>query len=57
MAHVGDPSMADSQIYVTLAARPDLDNHYVVFGQVVSGNDVPAALQVGDAIVRAYVKD
>lgn len=57
MAHLGDPSLADSQIYITLDARPDLDNRYVVFGQVVSGIDVPAELQVGDSIVRAYVKD
>jgi peptidyl-prolyl cis-trans isomerase B (cyclophilin B) len=57
MAHMGEPAKADSQIYITLAERPDLDGRYVVFGQVVSGDDVPATLQVGDVIVRMYVKE
>src|SRR5262249_365500 len=34
VAHMGDPRLADSQIYITLADRKDLDNHYAVFGQV-----------------------
>ena len=42
MAHMGDPAKADSQIYITLAPRPDLDGQYAVFGQVVEGDDVPA---------------
>jgi peptidyl-prolyl cis-trans isomerase B (cyclophilin B) len=57
ISHMGDPSKGDSQIYVTLAPRPDLDNHYAVFGQVTAGVDVPAELQVGDAIERVYVKN
>ena len=57
MAHMGDPAKADSQIYVTLADRPDLDGRYVVFGQLISGDDVPAMLQVGDLIARVYVKE
>jgi cyclophilin family peptidyl-prolyl cis-trans isomerase len=57
MAHLGDPSKADSQIYITLAPRPDLDDRYVVFGRIVSGEDVPAKLQVGDTIFRMYVKE
>ena len=56
VAHMGDPTKADSQIYVTLANRPDLDGRYVVFGQVIAGDDVPARLQVGDEITRMYVK-
>lgn len=56
IAHMGDPAKGDSQIYVTLANRPDLDGQYVVFGQVTSGEDVPAALQVGDVISRMYLK-
>lgn len=56
MAHMGDPSKADSQMYVTLANRPDLDGQYSVFGQVVTGEDVPATLQVGDVILRMYVR-
>jgi peptidyl-prolyl cis-trans isomerase B (cyclophilin B) len=56
MAHMGDPAKADSQWYVTLANRPDLDGQYAVFGQVITGEDVPDALQVGDVISRVYVK-
>ncbi len=57
LAHLGDPAQGDSQMYITLAERPDLDNRYVVFGQVVSGEDVPAKLQVGDVITRVSVKE
>jgi cyclophilin family peptidyl-prolyl cis-trans isomerase len=56
MAHQGDPARADSQIFVTLADRPDLNGRYVVFGQVVSGDDVPARLERGDLIRRMYIK-
>jgi cyclophilin family peptidyl-prolyl cis-trans isomerase len=57
VAHMGDPAKADSQIYVTLAPRPDLDAQYAVFGQVVEGEEVPATLQVGDEIIRVYVRE
>ena len=56
MAHQGNPARADSQIFVTLADRPDLTGRYVVFGQVVSGQDVPARLERGDLIRRMYVR-
>jgi peptidyl-prolyl cis-trans isomerase B (cyclophilin B) len=56
MAHMGDPAGADSQIYVVLANRPDLDGQYAVFGQVTDGPDVPGMLEVGDVITRMYVK-
>ena len=55
MAHLGDPAKADSQIYVTLANRPDLDGQYAVFGQVLDGTAVIESLQVGDVITRAFV--
>jgi len=57
LAHMGDPAKADSQMYITLADRKDLDGRYVVFGQVVNGADVPALLRVGDEIVRVFVQD
>jgi peptidyl-prolyl cis-trans isomerase B (cyclophilin B) len=56
LAHRGNPYDADSQIYITLARRPELDGRYVVFGQMVSGQDVVASLQIGDEIRRVYVK-
>lgn len=57
LAHMGEPAKGDSQIYITLAPRPDLDGQYVVFGQVLDGEDVPAALQVGDEIRRVYLRE
>jgi cyclophilin family peptidyl-prolyl cis-trans isomerase len=57
MAHQGNPALADSQIYVTLANRPDLNNRYTVFGHIVAGDDVPARLERGDLIRRMYLKE
>jgi peptidyl-prolyl cis-trans isomerase B (cyclophilin B) len=57
LAHMGDPAQGDSQIYVTLAARPDLDGKYAVFARVIEGEDVPGRLRVGDEIRRVYVRE
>ena len=57
IAHQGNPALADSQIYVTLANRPDLDNRYTVFGRIVAGDDVPARLERGDLVRKMYVKE
>jgi len=57
IAHPGDPAKADSQIYVTLADRPDLDGRYTVFGHVIAGADVPARIERGDLITRMYVRE
>jgi cyclophilin family peptidyl-prolyl cis-trans isomerase len=57
MAHPGIPGAADSQIYVTLAKRADLDGYYTVFGRVIAGADVPATLDRGDVITRMYVRE
>jgi cyclophilin family peptidyl-prolyl cis-trans isomerase len=56
MAHAGNPALADSQLYVTLAKREDLDGKYAVFGHVVTGMDVAEQIQRGDVIQRMYVK-
>jgi peptidyl-prolyl cis-trans isomerase B (cyclophilin B) len=56
LAHPGSAARADSQIYVTLADRPDLNHRYAVFGSVISGEDVPARLQKGDLIEKVYLK-
>jgi cyclophilin family peptidyl-prolyl cis-trans isomerase len=56
-AHLGDPARADSQIYVTLAARPDLNGKYTVFGRIIAGAEVPERLQKGDVITRMYVRE
>ena len=57
MAHPGSPAAADSQMYVTLAKRTDLDGYYTVFGHVIAGADVPEKLQRGDVITRMYVRE
>ena len=57
LAHPGVPAKADSQIYVTLAERPELNGRYTVFGRVTAGGDVPARLERGDLIQRVYVKE
>jgi peptidylprolyl isomerase len=57
VAHQGNPALADSQIYVTLADRPELNGKYVVVGRVVSGADVPERIRRGDVITRMYVKE
>lgn len=57
MAHPGNPADADSQIFVTLAPRPDLNGYYTVFGRVVTGGDVVDQIQKGDGITRMYVRE
>jgi peptidyl-prolyl cis-trans isomerase B (cyclophilin B) len=56
VAHLGTPADADSQIYITLAPRRDLDGQYAVFGQLISGAEVVESLEVGDLITRAYLR-
>jgi cyclophilin family peptidyl-prolyl cis-trans isomerase len=56
MAHAGDASRADSQMYVTLAPQPRLDGDYTVFGQVISGMDVVEKMAELDVIKRVSVK-
>jgi peptidyl-prolyl cis-trans isomerase B (cyclophilin B) len=57
VAHMGEPAKADSQIYVMLDRRPELDGLYTVFARVIEGQDVPAVLRAGDEIVRVYVRN
>ncbi len=57
MAHAGDPAMADSQFYITMGAKPQLDGDYTVFGQVTSGLEIVDQIEVGDAIKNMYVKE
>ena len=46
-----------SQFFLTTAATPWLDGKHVVFGKVVSGNDVLSAIeQVGSEQGRTRVK-
>lgn len=56
MAHAGDPSKADSQMYVTLAPVARLNGQYTVFGKVTTGMDVVQKIQAEDVIKRMTVK-
>jgi peptidyl-prolyl cis-trans isomerase B (cyclophilin B) len=57
LAHPGNPAEADSQIYVTLRDRPELNGRYTVIGRVIGGDEVPARLERGDLILRMYVRE
>jgi peptidyl-prolyl cis-trans isomerase B (cyclophilin B) len=59
LAHAGDPSRADSQIYIALAPAAryaHLEGRYAVIGQIISGIEVVQALRETDIITRATVK-
>ncbi len=56
MAHMGEPAKGDSQIYITLDRRADLDGQYAVFAQVIEGAEVLSRLQVGDDIRRVFIR-
>jgi cyclophilin family peptidyl-prolyl cis-trans isomerase len=56
MAHPGNPALADSQIYVTLADRPDLNGRYTVFGHLIGGDEILPRLERGDSVVRMYLR-
>jgi cyclophilin family peptidyl-prolyl cis-trans isomerase len=57
VAHSGNPADADSQIYVMLEPREELNGRYAVFGRVIAGLNVPERIQKGDLIRRIYVKE
>ena len=57
MSHQGNPAQADSQLYVMLGSRDELNGRYAVFGRVIAGVDVPERLQRGDVVQRMYVKE
>ena len=61
MARTADPNSANSQFYITLAPRFDLDRNYTVFGRVIDGMNFVDAIQRGEPppaatrIVRASI--
>jgi cyclophilin family peptidyl-prolyl cis-trans isomerase len=57
VAHAGNPALADSQIYVTLEERSELNGRYAVFGRILSGEDVADRIERGDVIRKMSVKE
>ena len=56
VAHPGDVTRGDSQIYITFARAARLDGRYTVFGQVISGMDVVEKIQEADIIRRVSIR-
>jgi peptidylprolyl isomerase len=48
MARASDPDSADSQFFICLAAVPDLDGQYTIWGQVVQGMEFVDRIKKGD---------
>ena len=58
MAYPGsDPRTADSQFYILLKAKPELNGKYTVFGRVIKGMDVVDRIRRTDMLKKAYVKE
>jgi cyclophilin family peptidyl-prolyl cis-trans isomerase len=58
MAYPGsDPRGADSQFYILLKAKPELDPDYTVFGKVIAGMDVVDRIRKADMLKKATVKE
>ena len=58
MAYPGsDAKAADSQFYVVLKPRPELDAKYTVFGRVIKGMEVVDSIQVADVLKKASVRE
>ena len=58
MARFGSsPNTASCQFYITLGAKPNLDNQYAVFGGVLSGMDVVNRIAKGDHIKSISVQE
>jgi cyclophilin family peptidyl-prolyl cis-trans isomerase len=56
MARSQDPDSAGSQFYICLKPLPQLDRQYTVFGQVIEGMDVAAAIQKGERMNEVKIE-
>ena len=58
MAYPGsDPRSADSQFYILLRAKPELNGKYTVFGKVLKGMEVVDRIRKGDILKKASLKE
>src|SRR4030095_5940390 len=52
-----NPNSGSCQFYITLAACPQLDNKYSIFGGIVSGMEVVRQIMIGDKILSIKIQD
>lgn len=57
LAHSGNASYADSQMYIMKVASPSLDGKHVVIGQVTRGMDVVDKLEVTDLFKQVTIAE
>jgi peptidyl-prolyl cis-trans isomerase B (cyclophilin B) len=57
MARSQHPDSAGSQFYITYGATPHLDNHYTVFGKVVSGMEEVDRIKQGDRMTSVAIEE
>jgi len=57
MAHAGDPTKADSQLFIVIGPASHLDGKHQIFGKVTTGMDVVRKIAAEDRIVRVTVKE
>ncbi len=56
MAYAG-PDTNGSQFFITHASQPHLDGRHTVFGRVIAGQEVVAAVRQGDKMLRIVIED
>jgi cyclophilin family peptidyl-prolyl cis-trans isomerase len=56
LAHAGDATTVDSQIFIVIGPASHIDGKYPIFGKVTTGMDVVRKLAIEDRIIRATVK-
>jgi len=56
LAHAGNPTLADSQLYILKVAIPQLEKTHVAIGQVTKGIDVVDKIEKADMIKMVTVK-
>ena len=56
LAHAGDATTVDSQIFIVIGPASHTEGKYPIFGKVITGLDVVRKLAVEDRIIRATVK-
>ena len=57
LAHAGNPTLADSQLYILKTAHPALDRTHVVIGQVTVGMAVVDKLEKADMLKMVMMKE